>query len=42
MNITTIGRANIGGGLGRRWERAGHAVTMLGQDGYRFAPPGEL
>jgi 8-hydroxy-5-deazaflavin:NADPH oxidoreductase len=33
VNITTIGRGNIGGGLGRRWERAGHAVTMLGQDG---------
>jgi 8-hydroxy-5-deazaflavin:NADPH oxidoreductase len=33
MNITTIGRGNIGGGLGRRWERAGHRVTMLGRDG---------
>jgi len=33
VNITTIGKGNIGGGLGRRWERAGHTVTMLGQDG---------
>jgi len=33
MNITTIGKGNIGGGLGRRWERAGHAVTTLGQEG---------
>jgi hypothetical protein len=33
MNITTIGRGNIGGGLGRRWEQAGHSVTALGRDG---------
>jgi 8-hydroxy-5-deazaflavin:NADPH oxidoreductase len=33
MNITTIGRGNIGGGLARRWERAGHKVTTLGRDG---------
>jgi 8-hydroxy-5-deazaflavin:NADPH oxidoreductase len=33
MNITTIGRGAIGGGLGRRWERSGHKVTMLGRDG---------
>ena len=33
MKITTIGRGNIGGGLGRRWERAGHTVTMLGHEG---------
>ena len=33
MNITTIGRGNIGGGLARRWERAGHDVTTLGQEG---------
>src|SRR5262249_42660863 len=24
---------NIGGGLARRWERAGHDVTLLGSDG---------
>jgi hypothetical protein len=33
MNITTIGRGNIGGGLARLWEQAGHSVTMLGRDG---------
>jgi 8-hydroxy-5-deazaflavin:NADPH oxidoreductase len=33
MNITTIGKGNIGGGLARRWERAGHDVTPLGKDG---------
>jgi predicted dinucleotide-binding enzyme len=33
MNITVIGRGNVGGGLARRWERAGHSVTGLGSDG---------
>ena len=33
MNITTIGRGTIGGGLGRLWEQAGHRVTLLGHDG---------
>ena len=33
MKITTIGRGNIGGGLARLWEQAGHAVTTLGRDG---------
>jgi predicted dinucleotide-binding enzyme len=33
MNITTIGRGNIGGGLASRWEKAGHSVTQLGRDG---------
>jgi predicted dinucleotide-binding enzyme len=33
MNITVIGRGNVGGGLARRWERAGHAVASLGSDG---------
>jgi predicted dinucleotide-binding enzyme len=33
MNITTIGRGNIGGGLARLWERAGHNVTTLGHEG---------
>jgi len=33
MNITTIGRGNIGGGLARLWERAGHTVTTLGSEG---------
>src|SRR5215207_2366370 len=33
MRITVIGRGNVGGGLARRWERAGHTVTELGRDG---------
>jgi predicted dinucleotide-binding enzyme len=33
MNITTIGKGNVGGGLARRWEKAGHTVTQLGRDG---------
>src|SRR6201999_4029532 len=31
--ITTIGRGNIGGTLGRLWTSAGHEVTQLGRDG---------
>lgn len=33
MEITTIGRGNIGGGLARLWEQAGHTVTAVGRDG---------
>jgi 8-hydroxy-5-deazaflavin:NADPH oxidoreductase len=33
MKITVIGTGNIGGGLARRWERAGHTVTEIGRDG---------
>jgi predicted dinucleotide-binding enzyme len=33
MNITTIGKGNIGGGLAALWERAGHQVTTLGREG---------
>ena len=33
MNITTIGRGTIGGGLAKLWEHAGHTVTTLGRDG---------
>jgi 8-hydroxy-5-deazaflavin:NADPH oxidoreductase len=33
MNITTVGRGNIAGGLGKLWTAAGHTVTGLGQDG---------
>jgi predicted dinucleotide-binding enzyme len=33
MNITTIGKGNIGGGLAQIWERAGHTVTTLGSEG---------
>ncbi len=33
MNITVIGRGNIGGGLADRWERSGHKVNRLGRPG---------
>jgi predicted dinucleotide-binding enzyme len=33
MNITVIGRGNIGGGLADLWERAGHQMTRLGRGG---------
>jgi 8-hydroxy-5-deazaflavin:NADPH oxidoreductase len=33
MKITVIGRGNVGGGLARRWERAGHELTALGREG---------
>jgi predicted dinucleotide-binding enzyme len=33
MKITAIGRGNIGGGLARLWEQAGHEVTTLGREG---------
>jgi Predicted dinucleotide-binding enzymes len=33
MKITTIGQGNIGGGLARLWEKAGHSVTTLGHEG---------
>jgi len=33
MNITVIGRGNVGGGLARRWRAAGHDVQELGRDG---------
>ena len=33
MNITVIGKGNVGGGLARRWKRAGHTVTELGRQG---------
>src|SRR5262245_5090645 len=33
MNIATIGRGNVGGGLARRWRAAGHDVTEIGSDG---------
>jgi 8-hydroxy-5-deazaflavin:NADPH oxidoreductase len=33
MKIATIGRGNIGGGLGGMWEKAGHDVTLLGKEG---------
>jgi predicted dinucleotide-binding enzyme len=33
MNITVIGRGNVGGGLARFWRAAGHEVQELGRDG---------
>jgi predicted dinucleotide-binding enzyme len=33
MNITVIGRGNVGGGLAARWRKAGHAVEEVGGDG---------
>ena len=33
MNITTIGKGNIGGWLARLWRQAGHTVTTLGSEG---------
>jgi predicted dinucleotide-binding enzyme len=33
VKITVIGRGNVGGGLGRLWQQAGHEVTLLGSDG---------
>ena len=33
MEITTIGRGNIGGGLAKLWRAKGHDVTELGRDG---------
>ena len=33
MKITTIGRGNIGGGLGELWAQAGHEVVELGREG---------
>ena len=33
MNITVIGRGHVGGGLAKRWEKAGHRVTKIGREG---------
>ena len=33
MKIATIGGGNIGGGLARLWEKAGHEVTTIGREG---------
>jgi 8-hydroxy-5-deazaflavin:NADPH oxidoreductase len=33
MKITVIGRGNVGGGLAKRWQAAGHEVTAIGRDG---------
>jgi 8-hydroxy-5-deazaflavin:NADPH oxidoreductase len=33
MKIAVVGRGSVGGGLGDRWEKAGHQVTRIGKDG---------
>jgi 8-hydroxy-5-deazaflavin:NADPH oxidoreductase len=33
MNITVIGRGNVGGGLAKLWQAAGHTVNLLGREG---------
>jgi predicted dinucleotide-binding enzyme len=33
VKIATIGSGNVGGGLGRFWERAGHEIEVIGRDG---------
>ncbi|HVG96397.1 MAG TPA: dinucleotide-binding protein [Chloroflexota bacterium] len=33
MDIAVIGKGNVGGGLARRWEQAGHTVTRIGRAG---------
>src|SRR5207248_7276112 len=33
MRIAVIGKGNVGGGLARRWETAGHDVTAFGRQG---------
>jgi predicted dinucleotide-binding enzyme len=33
VRITTIGRGNVGGGLGELWREAGHEVVEMGREG---------
>jgi predicted dinucleotide-binding enzyme len=33
MKVAVVGKGNVGGGLADRWERAGHEVTRIGQEG---------
>ncbi|HUC34644.1 MAG TPA: hypothetical protein VMR48_03000 [Gaiellaceae bacterium] len=33
MKVTTIGRGNVGGGLGELWRSAAHEVVEVGRDG---------
>jgi len=32
VRITTIGRGNVGGGLGELWREAGHEVVEMGRE----------
>jgi 8-hydroxy-5-deazaflavin:NADPH oxidoreductase len=38
MKIAVVGKGNIGGGLGNRWERAGHEVIRIGREGGDVSP----
>ena len=33
MRVAVVGRGNVGGGLGEKWEQAGHEVARIGRDG---------
>ena len=33
MRVAILGRGNVGGGLARLWEKAGHEVSAFGKDG---------
>jgi 8-hydroxy-5-deazaflavin:NADPH oxidoreductase len=33
VRVAVVGRGRVGGGLGDRWEQAGHEVTRIGRDG---------
>src|SRR5688572_16055844 len=33
VKIAIVGRGNVGGGLARLWEKAGHDVSTFGKDG---------
>ena len=33
MRVAVVGRGNVGGGLGDRWEKAGHELTRIGREG---------
>jgi 8-hydroxy-5-deazaflavin:NADPH oxidoreductase len=33
VRVTTIGRGNVGGGLGELWRKAGHEVVEAGREG---------
>ena len=33
MKIAAVGKGNVGGGLADLWEKAGHEVTRIGQEG---------